>query len=72
MNKKEKRGQLERARTKSRFKIKRTGVPEGLRGLSVGLLISAQVTISQVVGSSFMSGSALAEWSLLGILSLSK
>ena len=34
-------------------------------------MISAQVTISQFMGSSPTSGSALTVWSLLGILSLS-
>ena len=46
-------------------------VPGRLSRLSVRLLISAQVSISQFVGSSPASGSALTVWSLLGILSLS-
>ena len=50
----------------------RAGVPwGGLRRLSVRLLVSAQVMISQFVGSSPASGSVLTARSQLGILSLS-
>ena len=42
-----------------------------LSPLSVRLLVSAQVVISQFVGSSPVSGSVLIVWSLLGIFSLS-
>ena len=45
------------------------GVPGWLSQLSIQLLIEAQVMISQFVESSPVLGSALAEWSLLGILS---
>ena len=44
--------------------------PGWLSQLSVRLLISVQVTISQFVGSSPTSGSVLTVWGLLGILSL--
>ena len=46
------------------------GAPGWLSGLSVPLLVSAQVMISQFVGSSPTSGSALTAQSLLEILSL--
>ena len=46
------------------------GAPGWLRGLSVQLLVSAQITISQFLSSSPTSGSALMAWILLGILSL--
>ena len=45
------------------------GAPGWFRRLSVRLLISAQVMISQFMRSSPASGSALTVWSLLGILS---
>ena len=48
------------------------GAPGWLSWLSVQLLISAQVMISQFVGSSPASGgSSLTTWSLLGIFSFS-
>ena len=51
--------------------LKKTlGVPGGLSQLSVRLLVSAQVAISQFVGLSPASGSMLTVWNLLGILSL--
>ena len=48
----------------------RAGVPGWLSPLSVRLLVSAQVMISWLVGSSPTSGSVLAEKGLFGILSL--
>ena len=51
--------------------LKTLGAPGQLSQLSIRLLISAQAIISRFVGSSPESGSALAAWSLLGILSLS-
>ena len=45
------------------------GAPGWFGRLSVQLLISAQVMISQFVSSSPTSGSVLSPWSLLGILS---
>ena len=47
------------------------GVPGWLSQLSLQLLISAQVRISQFMGSSPALGSALMAWGLLGILFLS-
>ena len=47
------------------------GVPGWLSLLSIRLLTSAQVMISQFVSLSPMSGSLLTGWSLLGILALS-
>ena len=44
-------------------------MPGWLSWLSVRLLISAQVVISQFMSSSPMSGLVLTVWSLLGILS---
>ena len=41
-----------------------------LSGLNIQLLVSAQVVISQFMGSSPASGSVPTAWSLLGILSL--
>ena len=52
------------------FKIKSFGTPGWLSQLSVQLLASAQVMISQFVSSSHVLGSAPIVWSLLGILSL--
>ena len=46
------------------------GCLRGLSRLSIGHLISAQVTISRFTGSSPASGSVLTVQSLLGILSL--
>ena len=46
------------------------GAPEWLSGLSIRLLVSAQVVISQVRSSCPTSGSVLTAWSLLGILDL--
>ena len=48
----------------------RPGAPGKLSQLSVQLLISAQVTISQFMRSSPALGSALTAWSLLRIVSL--
>ena len=45
------------------------GVPEWFSQLSVQFLISAHVLTSQFVSLSPVSGSILAAWSLLGILS---
>ena len=45
------------------------GAPGWLSQLSIGLLISTQVMISQFVSSSPMLGSVLTVWSLLRILS---
>ena len=45
------------------------GAPWWLSWLSVRLLVSGQVMLAQFVNSSFVSGSALAVRSLLGILS---
>ena len=47
------------------------GAPGWLSGLSVQLLVSAQVMISRFMASSPASGSVLTAQSLLGILSLS-
>ena len=47
------------------------GASGWLSQLSVGLMILAQVMVSQFVGLSCKSGSALTVWSLLGILSRS-
>ena len=46
------------------------GVPGWFSWLSIGLLVSAQVMMSQLVSSSPVSGSVLTVQSLLGILSL--
>ena len=46
-------------------------MPGWLSWLDIRLLISAQVMISQFLGLSPTLGSALAVWSLLGILPLS-
>ena len=46
------------------------GAPQWLSWLSVQLLISTQVVISQFLSLSSTSGSALTAWSLLGILPL--
>ena len=58
---------LSLSKKKKRFII---GVPGRLSWLSAQLLISAQVMISRFMSSSPTWGSALREWSLLGILSL--
>ena len=57
-------------RMKVSFKLRIIGVPGWCSQLSIWLLISAQVMISQFVSSSPTSGSALMVWRLLGILSL--
>ena len=51
------------------IKKEKAGLPGWLSPLSIQLLISAQVMISQSVGSSPVTGSVLAAWSLLGIIS---
>ena len=48
-----------------------TEAPGWLSQLSIWVSISAQVMISQFVGSSPVLGSALTAWSLCGIMSLS-
>ena len=53
------------------LKNKLLGEPGWLSGLSIQLLVSAQVTISWFIGSSPGLASALTVWSLLWILSLS-
>ena len=57
--------------TIKRFKTQAIGAPGWLNQLSIHLLISAQVMISQFVSSSPKSGFALTVRRLLGILSLS-
>ena len=52
------------------IKIFPSGAPGWLSQLNVQLLISAQVMISRLMGSSPASGSSLAVQNLLGILSL--
>ena len=52
-------------------KRKERGTPGWLSQLSIGLLVSAQVMISQFMSSSPTSGSTLIVQSLLGILTLS-
>ena len=54
----------------SRVEMTGHGVPGCLSWSSIRLLVSIDVTISQFVGSSPMSGSELILQSLLGILSL--
>ena len=53
------------------FTSLKIGAPVCLSWLSVWLLVSAQVMISHFLSSSPTLGTALTEWTLLGILSLS-